>query len=86
MIAVVAMPTASAQLARLLMPDTGMKARSADRLYFFYEVDNNGENLIFDDLDGALLIETYNFATMPEAQSWMRADARLRLLINGGLN
>lgn len=85
MIAVVAMPTEHAHVARLLMPDTGMKARSADRLYFFYEVDG-GENVAFDDFDGALLIETHNFATMPEAQSWMRADARLRQLINGGLN
>lgn len=83
---VIATPRATADVVRALLPSSPLRTRSADRDYFLYAVHGATQDHVFDDIDGELLVEMHSFDTLQQADAWVRADARLRHLIAGGLN
>ncbi|MEO8677427.1 MAG: hypothetical protein ABI665_00180 [Vicinamibacterales bacterium] len=73
-VCVVAFNAEHAAMAQLL-PPTDLRAEGSGRIYFFYEFAGAGVDIAHRDLDGEMLIETRQFKTLAEAQSWAEADA-----------
>lgn len=62
---------------RRILPTPRRIARSADRVYRFYQTDIE-QGFSFADLDGEPLVEVHAFETLADASDWVTEDARQR--------